>query len=171
MTYSLRGKAFWSKVYPELAQENKYSIDLSLLDDKAVKFCKQLGLKVKKATEEGDTRGEYISLWNYATNFDGTPKTLKVVDASLNTMKEAIGNGSMVHVEFKPKDWKYNNKKGIRAELLAVQVEELIPYGAGSTLKPIEGGYVSTGIQAVIEEDTPPFEMETFDGDVGQEAV
>jgi hypothetical protein len=137
MTYSLRGKAYWAKVYPENASEGKLSMDLGLLTDQDIKMARDLGLKVK----QDEMRGPHISLWNYATNFDGTPKTLRIVDAGLNPLKSLIGNGSDVYVEFRVKDWEYKGKTGKRAELGAVQVEKLVAFDkppAGSTFKKLD---------------------------------
>jgi hypothetical protein len=142
MVYTIKGKIHWAKLHPETAQEDKYMLDLQLLDEKSVAFCKQAGLKIKQAEKDGDTRGTFISLWTYMKDFDGQVKQFNVVDAELKPVAQYIGNGTVGIVEFKIKDWEYKGKRGKRAELMAVQVEELVTYAGkpGSSFKPLTKG-------------------------------
>lgn len=144
MSYVIKGKAFWSKVYEHNAQDGKYSLDLSI-DDKTAKFLTDLGLKVKTTNLKGevDERGTHVTFSKYMTDFDGNKVDLKVMDSQMNPMTELIGNGSEVNIEFYPR--KYGPKsraQGKWGQLEGVQVLELVEYQSGDALGVVEGGYV-----------------------------
>ena len=159
--YVLKGKSHWAKLYQHNASEGKFSIDLELLDKKDIEFCKGLGLKVKTATEEGDKRGTFVSFWGYASLPDGSPKEMKVVDASLNKTDVLIGNGSIVNVSFYPKAWEYQKKKGVKGVLTGVQIVDLIPYG-GASFEKVEGGFTSNPTKSSVKEEPQEEEVQSF---------
>ncbi len=167
MVYNITGAAYWAKVFPETAQENKFSLDVANLDAPTVKLCKELGLKIKNT---GDKRGDHVTFWTYATFPDGSAKNLTVLDASLNPLTKLIGNGSKVSAEFIMKPWEYKGKSGKRGDLKALHVTELMEYNApaGSTFKAVEGGYKTTPAAPAAanwEDDQIPFDLPLLAGD------
>lgn len=170
MVYNITGTSYWAKVFPETAQENKYSIDVCNLDQATIKLCKELGLKVKNIN---DKREDHVSFWTYATFPDGSTKDLTVLDSALNPLKKLIGNTSKVSVEFNMKPWEYKGKSGKRGDLKALHVLELSEYNAppGSTFKAVEGGYKTAPRPKVeaIADDEIPFDMPL--PSMGEEAV
>jgi len=46
-------------------------------------------------------------------------------------MNTAVGNGSVVNVKYNPYEWEFAGRKGIGANLNAIQVVDLVPYSGG----------------------------------------
>jgi len=63
-----------------------------------------------------------------------------------------VGNGSDVNVLFKTFEWEYAGKSGVSADLQAVQVVNLIPYGDGEDFDVVPNGYSSASDAFVDEE-------------------
>ena len=55
--------------------------------------------------------------------------------------KTLVGNGSDVNVLFKTYEWEYAGKSGIGADLQAVQVVNLIPYGDSEDFDVVPSGF------------------------------
>lgn len=147
--YTLTGLANWAKLRQDNAYEDKFSIDLSLVEPEQVAKAKQLGLKLKQENKPDGQRGTYVTLWTHAKYKDGKEKTLKVVDSNLNPFSDNIGNGSYVMCEFRMADWAFKNKKGTRADLQAVQVIDLVNFTPkakpGQSFKPLQKKAVGMG--------------------------
>ena len=128
-----RGTVFWCKVF-EPNQDDKFSLDLVPED---VSIFEKYDIKVKEPKDDGAHTGDFVSLWTYAKLFESEElKDLEVFDAGLNPWdpKKLIGNGSLIMVEFRPKDWEYKGKTGTRAELLRIQVLKHVPYMRNETM-------------------------------------
>ena len=129
----LQGLVYWCKVFEPDEMSGKYCLDLALSAD-GVKLCSELNIPIKNMN---DDRGSYARFYAFAKDLDGNPvKFTEIFDAGMKAWdKGLIGNGSLVNVEFYPKNWEYGNKTGTRGTLLRLQVLKHIPYGAGTQLK------------------------------------
>jgi len=132
----IMGKAYWTKLsVPD--QFGKFTMDVTL-DEKSVKIFEELGLEVRNT---GDDRGDFASFTQYATFPDGEPREVEVYNAAMKPFTGGlIGNGSIVNIEFKSKDWSYGGRSGTRNEIRKVQILKHIPY-SNSTLK-VEEEYI-----------------------------
>lgn len=129
--YTIRGKAYWAKLHPETAQDDKYTIDICNLNAKDIEFLKKLGLAAKTGSKKNnyveDERGQYLSAWTYAKKYqsDEFQPTL-ACDAYGEKFDQFIGNGSDVTMTFAVKDWTFDGKSGKRAQLYKLQVDNLV---------------------------------------------
>ena len=78
------------------------------------------------------------------------------LDEDGKNLVESLGltvqNKGDENVKFSTFDYNYNNKKGVAAFLLAVQVVDLVPYGGGgSEFEPVKDGFVVGGGEAAQE--------------------
>ena len=138
----LSGKAYWAAVSnPNTTYEPVWQIDLSLDKDNKKKAIES-GLPVKN---KSDDRGDFVTIKRKVTSKNGNqnnPPALK--DSQKRDIKGTlVGNGSDVNVLFKTYEWSYAGKKGIGADLQAVQVINLIEYEEGEDFDVIPNGYES----------------------------
>lgn len=122
------GRAYWAKL---MTPDNygKYTIDVSL-DDASIETFKKWELELK---DTGDDRGVYASFQAYPKDKDGNDVVIPVFDAALKPFKGGlIGNGSLINLEFKPRDWEYMNRSGTQHLIKQVQVLKHIPYEQSS---------------------------------------
>lgn len=120
------GTAMWAFTKnPDSKFEPCWRINVLLSDEEANKL-KELGLKIKR-NDDGIFE---FRLKRNVERKKGTGKNdpPKVVDAQLNPFDGLIGNGSKVNVKFGLYSWEFKGKKGISADLQAVQVLDLVPY-------------------------------------------
>jgi len=127
------GVAYWASVQaPNTTYEAEYSVDLVVSEADAEKLRNQ-NITV------GDRDGEpMVKFKRRQFRKDGTenPKP-KVVDSDAMPMDDLIGNGSKVNVQYRTYPWTYAGRSGVGADLVGVQVLELVAYG-GSEFKPVE---------------------------------
>ena len=152
----ISGTAFWASVtHPNTTfdEDGVWTIDVCQLDSKAQKFIKGLGLPLKN---KGDDREEFVTVKRRVRRKGGgVNSSPSLVDSDLKPMHNTlIGNGSKVNVRFDTYDWEFGNKTGKGADLIGVQVVELVPYGTddaaeGSAFEAVSGGYSSS------DEDIP----------------
>lgn len=119
-----QGTAYWAHVQkPNTRFEPVYSVDL-VVDKEVAQELEQQGLNVKE-----DDRGLVCVIRRKVYDKHGKerPKP-KVVDAKKNPFEGAVGNGSLVNVQYRPFKWTYGNKSGVSADLIGVQVLELNEY-------------------------------------------
>lgn len=131
-SYVLQGLVSWCKVF-EPDDNGKYTLDLTL-DKKGIELMSKYGIPIKN---KDDGRGTFASFQAYSKDPEGEPLIFsdKVFDAAMKPFTGGlIGNGSLVNVEFFPKDWNYQGKSGTSARLLSLQVLKHVKYG-GSKLK------------------------------------
>ena len=126
------GIAMWSYTkQPDTKFDACWRITLLLSDDEAKKL-KAAGLKVKRNDDD-------VYEYKFKRNVDkkknkeiiGKNPPPRVVDAGKNTFDGIIGNGSIVNVQFMPYGWEYLGRKGVSADLQAIQIVDLVPYGGG----------------------------------------
>ena len=138
------GKAYWAKLdkaqNPFDQAKPRWSIDVSL-NAEGIKFMKGHGVPIK---DKEDARGKFVTLYKdqFLTNGSELPKP-RLMDSQKNDISGTlVGNGSLVKVSFTPREWKMNNRKGVRAVLKDVQVLDLVEYSPPDEFD-VEEGYVS----------------------------
>tara|TARA_R100000687_G_C6409997_1_gene145986 strand:- start:429 stop:926 length:498 start_codon:yes stop_codon:yes gene_type:complete len=151
------GKAYWAKLdkaqNPFDPQKPRWSIDVAL-NAEGVKFMKAKGVPIKN---KEDDRGKFVTMYKdqFLSNGSELPKP-RLMDSKKNDISGTlIGNGSLVKVSFQDREWKMNNRTGVRAVLKDVQVLDLVDYTPPDEFD-VEEGYVS---------DTPSEASNTTDDD------
>lgn len=141
----IQGKAFWAKVVGKPVKgynegDLEWSIDVAV-DAAARKKLVELGLE-EKIKNKGDDRGDFINFKRRARKKDGTEsKPIKIVDKYGKDWDGAlIGNGSIVNVKFAVNEWEFGKKSGVRADILALQVWDLVEYADKEPFPVAEGG-------------------------------
>jgi|TARA_R100000149_G_scaffold38234_1_gene14728 hypothetical protein len=126
----IQGTAYWASVtQPNTTYEPTWTIDVGNLSAKAKKILKADGLG-DQIKNKGDEKGDFISIKQKVNKRDGsTFEPPKVVDGMKRPFTSLIGNGSEVAVKYSAREWEYNGKSGVKADLKAVQVINHIPYG------------------------------------------
>ena len=129
----ISGTAYWASIVAPnttFDSDGVWSIDVCNLDKKNLDIVKKDGLTVKN---KGDDRGDFVTVKRKVRNQKSGElnRAPTVVDAQKRTMMNtAVGNGSVVNVKYNPFDWDFGGRKGIGANLNAVQVIDLIPYSS-----------------------------------------
>ncbi|KKP86883.1 MAG: hypothetical protein UR87_C0009G0012 [candidate division CPR3 bacterium GW2011_GWE2_35_7] len=127
------GIAMWSYTkQPDTKFDPCWRVTL-LLSDAEAKKLKGIGLKVKRNDDD-------VYEYKFKRNVDkkkgkeviGKNPPPRVVDAGKNTFDGIIGNGSIVNVQFAPYAWEYKGKKGLSADLQAIQIVDLVAYAGGT---------------------------------------
>ena len=138
------GKAYWAKLdkaqNPFDQAKPRWSIDVSL-NAEGIKFMKGHGVPIK---DKEDDRGKFVTMYKdqFLNNGSELPKP-RLMDSQKNDISGTlVGNGSLVKVSFTPREWKMNNRKGVRAVLKDVQVLDLVEYSPPDEFD-VEEGYVS----------------------------
>ena len=129
----ISGKAYWASIVAPnttFDSDGVWSIDVCNLDKKNLDIVKKDGLTVKN---KGDDRGDFVTVKRKVRNQKSGElnRAPTLVDAQKRAMMNtAVGNGSVVNVKYNPFDWDFGGRKGIGANLNAVQVIDLIPYSS-----------------------------------------
>ena len=131
-------KAMWVKLgQPEKkygVDDTQWSIILVVSEAESKKWVKANMAMKEKFMEIDGTETPVIKLkkdthWKKSGE-DKTP--VRVVDMYGQDLDpRIIGNGSVVNVQYTVRDWEFQGRKGRSAELVAVQVIELIEYTGG----------------------------------------
>lgn len=140
----ISGTAYWASVVsPNTTFDpHRWEINVCNLSDETRAMVEEDGLSIKN---KGDDRGDFVTIKRNLTRKDGgTNDAPKVVDSNNSPMHNTlIGNGSLVNVKYRPYSWSYSNRKGVSADLMAVQVVDLVEYMADGDFESVEGGYTS----------------------------
>jgi hypothetical protein len=147
----ISGKAYWTSIStPNDTFEPVWSLDVSF-DEASKATIQGLGLSIKNKADE---RGDFVTIKRKVFRKDGSKNEQPALkDAHKNPMGNTlVGNGSDVKVLFKPFDWEYAGKAGVGADLQAVQVVNLIPFGNDEDFDVIPNGYSSSGDSFMDEE-------------------
>jgi hypothetical protein len=131
--------AMWSKLgTPEKkygSEDTQWSIDLVVSDADSRKWVKSK-LAMKERFIEVDGKESCVIKLKKDTHWkkSGESKTpVKVVDSyGQDVDPRTIGNGSVVNAQYSVRDWEFQGKKGKTAELVAIQVIELVEYAGGA---------------------------------------
>ncbi len=131
-------EAHWAKVgtRPEKkyrSDQTQWSIN-AVCDAKVAKAWKNKGYAQKVRTM--DVKGDevpYILLTKPTHRRSGEANQgIKVFDKFGNELDaDSIGNGSKVNIQYRTYDWEFQGDKGTKAELVAIQVVELVEYKSG----------------------------------------
>ena len=141
----ISGTAYWASIVsPNTTFDpHRWEINVCNLSDETKAMVEEDGLSIKN---KGDDRGDFVTIKRNLTRKDGgTNDAPKVVDSNNSPMHNTlIGNGSLVNVKYRPYSWSYGNRKGVSADLMAVQVVDLVEYMADGDFESVEGGYTSS---------------------------
>lgn len=136
MSYTIEGTAYWAQVQKP-SQYEVYSLIVGELDEANRKVIEDSNIS-HRLMEGPDKKGnEYGDFWVQLKRKEEEGKLLVVGPDGKTVFTDLIGNGSKVRVKFR--DWQ--SKRADRAnghKLLAVQVLELVPFGADAE-DPNEG--------------------------------
>ena len=119
-----------SVVEPNTKFEPTWEIEAELNDQQAAMFA-DAGVRLKE--DDG------IKLLRFKRKVEGNKKgggtyrndPPKVVDASKQEFTNLIGNGSLVNIAYDLRSWEMMGNTGVKADLKAVQVLELVEYSGG----------------------------------------
>jgi len=133
-------KAMWSKLgTPEKkygSEDTQWAIDLILSDEESRKWVRS-GLANKERFMEVDGVEVPVIKLKKDTHWkkSGEAKTaIKVVDKfGQDVDARLIGNGSIVNAQYSVRDWEFQGRKGKSAELIAIQVIELVQFSGKSS--------------------------------------
>ena len=149
----ISGTAYWASVVAPnttFDSDGVWEVNVCNLDDEAKATLEADGIAIRNKCDE---KGDYVQIKRKVRRNDGGVNTApKVVDSNNSPMHNTlIGNGSLVNVKYRAYDWKFGNKTGVGADLVALQVVDLVEYqqAGGSDFTPVSGGYTSS------EEDIP----------------
>lgn len=127
-------KAKWaSLIEPNTTYDSCWEVVAILSEEQAALFASK-GVPVKTDSETGEKfyRFKIKTEGNKKSGGTYTREAPKVLDAHKKPWDgRLIGNGSIVNIQYNFKDWSMMGNSGTKAELLAVQVIELVPFGGG----------------------------------------
>jgi len=141
----------WASVIePNTKFEPTWEIEAELNDQQAAVFA-DAGVRLKE--DDG------IKLIRFKKRVSGKKKDggtyhnepPKVVDAAKQPFDKLIGNGSLVNIAYSLRDWSMMGNSGVKADLNAVQVLELVEYAGGGGTDEFE----DMGSTSVIESEEP----------------
>ena len=148
----LSGKAHWASISsPNSTFEPVWQVDLAV-EGAELEEAKEMGLTIMN---KDDDRGSFVRIKRKVYRKDGSKNKSPILKDSKNHVLSEVnvGNGSDVRVLFKSFDWEYAGKKGIGADLQAMQVINLIEYEAGEDFDVIDDGYIASN--AFDDDDIP----------------
>ena len=163
--------AMWSKLgTPEKkygTDETQWSIDLILSDDESRKWVRS-GLAQKERFMEVDGTEVPVIKLRKDTHWkkSGEAKTpVKVLDAyGQDIDPRLIGNGTTVNAQYSTRDWEFQGRKGKSAELVAIQVINLVEY-AGKSSAGDEFEFLARE-EVSLEDVAPKGDLDLSDEDV-----
>ena len=137
----ISGTAYWASIIAPnttFDSDGVWSIDVCNLDKKNLDIVKKDGLTVKN---KGDDRGDFVTAKRKVRNQKSGElnRAPTLVDAQKRAMMNtAVGNGSVVNVKYNPYEWEFAGRKGIGANLNAIQVVDLVPYSPADLENELE---------------------------------
>ena len=112
-------------------KDKEWTFDL-VVDEATEEKLVGEGVAPTKFKSDPKTGERYINFKRKAIKADGTAsKPFKIVDGRGVdwTAGVLIGNGSILNVKYNINEWEFGKKKGKRADAIAIQVFEHVPYG------------------------------------------
>ena len=134
----INAKVKWASIQaPNDKFTPQWCIDV-VLDEAKAKELHAQGFNVKK-DKDGDI---VLKMKKNVARKDGTRNAPpKVVGPDKQPFLELVGNGSVCNVQYNPFEWEYAGKKGVTAQLVAVQVVEHVPFnGGGDEFDVVDSG-------------------------------
>ena len=148
----ISGKACWASVVaPDTTfdSDGTWKINVYDMDAKSLATVKEDGLTIKNKDDE---RGDFVTIKrDVRRGKGGMNRAPTLVDAQKRTMSDLVGNGSVVNVKYRP--YVYDNKfgKGKGADLMGVQVIELVRFDADPDEEDEDFEVVSDGFSTEEE--------------------
>ena len=148
----ISGKAYWASVVAPnttFDSDGTWKLDVCNMDAKSLATVKEDGLTIKN---KGDERGDFVTIKrDVRRGKGGMNRAPTLVDAQKRTMTDLVGNGSVVNVKYRP--YVYDNKfgKGKGADLMGVQVIELVRFDADPDEEDEDFEVVSDGFSTEEE--------------------
>tara|TARA_R110000737_G_scaffold18193_1_gene36146 strand:+ start:98 stop:604 length:507 start_codon:yes stop_codon:yes gene_type:complete len=161
-------EAHWAKIgKPEKkyrSEETQWSIN-AVCDAKVAKAWQKKGYAQK--VRMMDVNGEdmpYILLTKPTHRKSGDEnKGVKVFDKYGKDLDpDSIGNGSKVNIQYRTYDWEFQGDKGTKAELVAVQVVELVEYAGGGDNNEFDFADAPQA-EEVFESDDDELDLDDFE--------
>lgn len=142
---TIKGTAFWAHLQkPNTRFTPRWCVDL-ILDPEGVKQLEEDGINVRE-----DDRGLFVTFKRNTETAKGKPQNQPVIlDAKKNKYTGDIGNGSTIKVQYRPFNWTFGGKSGVGADLVAVQVLDLVEFGGEDKIVLEE----EDGFETSIEEE------------------
>lgn len=135
----IQGRGKWCKIvgapvkgYDDGEKNKVWSFDL-YVDAAAVAKLTDEGVPHQIRTDE-KTGDKFITFKRKAYKQDGeASKPIAIKDNQGQDWdgKTLIGNDSILNVKYNVNEWAFGKKKGLRADPIAVQVWDLVPYEGG----------------------------------------
>lgn len=125
------GKAMWAKLDKPDSESNKYEITVTQLSKEDAKRLTAEGVGVRDGkTEENEKLRDYGLFAKFRSKYP-----VSVIDKDRDPMLDVskVGNGSVVTVQYKPREWEFKFKTGTTFDLQGVRVDELVEYGGSGT--------------------------------------
>ena len=108
---------YWAKLDKLDEMTQKYGVTLANLSERAVAKLGELGISAK-FNEKYPEQGCFIKI--------GSKYVIAAVDENNQPITSFIGNGSKAKVTLKPRDWTFQRKSGVTADIKRLVVTELI---------------------------------------------
>lgn len=140
----ISGEAYWAHIMTpntRFVTEGEWTIEICNLDATNKKIAEADGLKIKN---QGDNRGDFVTLKQYARTQEGVFRPMKVTDAQKLPFPtdKRVGNGSKVNASYFPRPYD-GFGGGVKGYLQGVQVVDLVEYSTDD-FDVVEGGYSSS---------------------------
>lgn len=149
----------WASVIePNTKFEHRWEIEAFLSDAQAAALV-DAGLKIK---DDDGVKTLRFKRKVSGTKKDGGTYKLdppKVVDAHKVPFDKLIGNGSLVNIQYSIRSGEMMGNAYTKADLVAVQVLELVEYGGGGSSDEFD----DEGDTKVIKEDNPVTDLDEED--------
>ena len=113
-----------------MSEEKEWSVD-ALLNDEQAEAWLSSGVKPALKVKDGE---KFIKLRkDIVWKKSGDPKKAPTVVNKFGEPLDPglIGNGSLVNIQVTIREWEFQGQKGKSAELVAIQVLELVEYSGG----------------------------------------
>jgi hypothetical protein len=145
----------WASVIePNTKFEPTWEIEAELNDEQAAMFA-DAGVRLKES-DDG------IKLLRFKRKVSGNKRgggtynnrPPKVVDAHKQPFTKLIGNGSLVNIAYSLKAWEMMGNSGVKADLNAVQVLELVEFNGGGADEFDDIGDTQVVLTSVEDEST-----------------
>lgn len=153
-------KVLWAKLGDNadtkyMSDEKQWSIEAILTDDQAMEWMEsgvKPQVKVKDGVKSVSLRKDCV--WKKS----GDPKKAPIVVDQFGDPIDPliVGNDSVCNIQYSVRDWEFQGTKGKSAELVAVQVLELVEYtGAADTIAFSFSAKKEVPLADVSEEEVP----------------
>jgi hypothetical protein len=157
----ITGKCRWACITkPNTTYEpHAWSVQLQITDDNRDivenLIDEETGSSVSlPINNKDDDFGDYVTFKRKVLRTDGTTNYPPVIKDSQNNnwSGKLIGNESVVTIKGRPYTWTWNKKDGVSADLMGLQVVDLVEFEPSGELEGFDivpGGYVDSGAEEI----------------------